>query len=282
MTEPATTPGSQTGGSAEHGALLEHSYWDRHWAQGPKRYSDLRWLRGNYSYTVLDGLLRRVLPVDEHRTFIELGSGPGRWLVYFNQTFKYQVFGCDDSPVSCDIARATLAAAGIDGTIIESDFFKLTGTYDVVFTGGVIEHFEDPSVPLAVFARLLRPGGYLITSVPNLTGVNGFYHRVLKPETFVTHRRITLSQMSAWHTALGLRQRLATGYGSFSLLRMPGNAFAHRPRVQRYAYGPAYRFASAVVNRACFFLHASGLRVDYPWLSPNLLVVAQDQRPFTR
>lgn len=278
MTEPATKTTPQTG------ALLESGYWDRHWARGPKadRYTDLRWMRASYSYTVLDSLLRRLLPVDQNRSFMELGSGPGRWLVYFHRTFGYRVAGCDDSPVSCGIARETLAAAGVDGTIIEGDFFKLSGAYDVVFSAGVIEHFQDPSLPLAAFGRLLRPGGFLVTSVPNLGGVNGLYHRVLKPETFTTHTRITLAQLRGWHTALGLTERLATSYGSFSLLRMPGNAFAHRPRVQRFAWGPAYRVAAGLTSRACFLLHRRGVRLDHPLLSPHLVVVAQDPRPYEK
>ena len=47
---------------------------------------------------------------------------------------------------------------GISDRIEQGDFFKLSGTYDVVFSAGVIEHFEDPSVPLAAFAKLVRPG----------------------------------------------------------------------------------------------------------------------------
>jgi SAM-dependent methyltransferase len=276
MTEQSTKS------STQGGALLESGYWDRHWARGATaaRYTDLRWVRGNYSYTVLDSLLQRLLPRDSNRSFIELGSGPGRWLVYFQRTFGYRVAGCDDSPEGCEIARAALAAAGVDGTIIQGDFFKLSGTYDVVFSAGVIEHFEDPSVPVAAFAKLVRPGGFLVTSVPNLGGVNGFYHRVLKPETFKTHTPITLADLRRWHTAVGLDERLATSYGSFSLLRMPGNAFAHRPRVQRYAWGPAYRVAAGLTSRACFMLHRRGKRIDHPMLSPNLVVVAQDRRPY--
>jgi 2-polyprenyl-6-hydroxyphenyl methylase/3-demethylubiquinone-9 3-methyltransferase len=274
MTEPTTDTG------ARHGALLQSTYWDQHWATTARadRYADLRWLRGNYAYVVLDDLLRRVLPVDPARSLIELGSGPGRWLVYFHRTFGYRVTGCDDSPVSCDIARATLGAAGVDGTILDRDFFALTGAYDVVFSAGVIEHFEDPAQPLAAFARLLRPGGLLVTSVPNLGGLNGLYHRALKPETFTTHRRITLGELRRWHGALGLQERLATAYGSLSLVRLPGDAFKRQPRLRR-AWRPLHRVATALTSRACFLMHRFGMRVDHPVLSPHLLVVAQDPRP---
>jgi 2-polyprenyl-6-hydroxyphenyl methylase/3-demethylubiquinone-9 3-methyltransferase len=261
------------------GALLERTYWDRHWAATTaSRYADLRWLHGNYAYVVLDHLLRQVLPVDAGRSLIEMGSGPGRWLVYFHRVFGYRVTGCDDSPVSCGVARRALAAAGIDGTIREADFFTLSGSYDVVFSAGVVEHFEQPDVPLAAFARLLKPGGFLVTSVPNLGGLNGLYHRALKPETFRTHRRITLAELRRWHAALGLRERLARAYGSFSLVRVPTTPFGRHPRLQRLAWQPAHRVATAVANRACFGLHRLGVRLDHPAVSPHLLVVAQDAR----
>ena len=90
-----------------------------------------------------------------------------------------------------------LAAAGVTGTIRQLDFFTLDSIYDIVFSAGVVEHFEDPSVPLAAFVRLVVPGGILITDVPNLIGLNGLYHRVLKSETFRTHRPIHLAELRA-------------------------------------------------------------------------------------
>jgi 2-polyprenyl-6-hydroxyphenyl methylase/3-demethylubiquinone-9 3-methyltransferase len=196
-------------------------------------------------------------------------------MIYFHKTFGYRVAGCDTSPLSWELARANLAAAGVPGTVLQADFLTLEGAYDVVFSGGVVEHFEDPSAVLAVFARLVAPGGFLVTDVPNLTGLNGWYRRVLQPETFATHRPIHLAELRSWHRDLGLQEIVATPYGSVSLARLPVAPFPRWPRVQRLLWRPAHRVAYGSLERLCRALHGIGARLDHPNISPHLLVVAR-------
>lgn len=257
--------------------LTTTAYWDREWRRvAPSNtYAALRWVERNYVYRSFDGLLTRVLPADSARTFIEMGSGPARWMIYFHRRFGYRVSGCDYSAVSCELARGNLAAAGIPGDVIEADFMTLPGRYDVVFSGGVVEHFDRPDEVLAAFARLVVPGGYLITDVPNLGGLNGLYHQLLKAATFDTHRLVTLSDLRRLHAALGLRERLAAAYGSFALTRLPAEAFAGFPRLQRTVWQPLHLVASRAVNRLCLGLHRAGVRLDHPAISPHLVVVSQ-------
>ncbi len=260
-----------------HGQLTPVDYWEEHWSHVRPigRDDGLAWAARSYPYVARDRLLRSVLPVDRSKTFMELGSGPARFMIYFHKTFGYRVSGCDTSARTCDLARQNLAAAGVAGTILPVDFFALDGTYDVVFSGGVIEHFEDPSVPVAAFARLVAPGGILITDVPNLTGLNGLYHRVLKPQTFETHRPIQFAELRAWHRDLGLQEVLATSYGSVCLSRVPVSPFPGWPRLQRALWRPAYRAAYGSLDRVCWALHRCGARIDHPLISPKLLVVAR-------
>ena len=159
------------------------------------------------------------------------------------------------------------------GTVEEADFFRLRGAYDVVLSAGVVEHFDDAAEVVATFARLVRPGGYLVTDVPNLAGFNGALHRLLKPETFASHRVVTLADLRAWHRAAGLEEALARPYGSVSLCRLPRAPFAS-PLLAR-PWSLLYRVAQAAAERACFALDRVGLAPDHPWLSPHLLVVAR-------
>lgn len=48
-------------------------------------------------------------------------------------------------------------------------------TFNCIYSGGVLEHFEDISLPLDEYFRVTRPGGVIIVSVPNLVGVNASY-----------------------------------------------------------------------------------------------------------
>ena len=227
----------------DRGELTQQTYWDQHWSRlkAGSHHTDLDWIRRTYLYASLDRLLRSVLPVDPTKTFVELGSGPGRWLIYFHRVFGYQVSGCDYSPASCVVARENLARAGVPGTIRQADFFEFEGRYDVVFSAGVVEHFDSPGTILEGFARLVNPGGFLVTIVPNLRGLNGLYRRVLKPETFETHRTIAPRELRDWHQRLGFREMLATTYGSFCLNRIPADAFQSVPWLQRFVWTPLYR-----------------------------------------
>ena len=261
----------------DRGELTQQAYWDQRWrrldASGDHR-ADLGWVQRTYLYASLDRLLRSVLPVDPTKTFLELGSGPARWMIYFHRVFGYQVSGCDYSPASCVLARENLTRAGVPGTIHQADFFEFEGRYDVVYSAGVIEHFESPGEILKGFARLVNPGGYLVTSVPSLLGLNGLYRRVLHPETFQTHRTITLAELRDWHRRLGFDEAVATMYGSFCLNRLPADAFQSVPWLQRL-WTPLYRAGWGGSNRACFLLDRLGVRIDGALISPHLLVVAR-------
>jgi 2-polyprenyl-6-hydroxyphenyl methylase/3-demethylubiquinone-9 3-methyltransferase len=261
----------------DRGELTKPAYWDDQWRrlEVGNHYAALGWMQRSYHYSALDRLLRSVLPVDPTKSFVEIGSGPGRFLIYFNRVFGYQVSGCDYSPASCTLARENLARAGVAGTIHQADLFEFQGQYDVVYSGGVIEHFESPGPVVETLARLVKPGGYLVTTVPNLKGLNGLYRRVLKPDTFETHRTITLEELRSWHRCLGLREVLATAFGSLCLNRVPSEPFPGLPRLQRLVWAPAYRATWAASNRLCFLLHRVGLRVEGQSISPHLLVIAQ-------
>lgn len=257
--------------------LTQPEYWDTQWSRlrADRRYVSLQWVHGNYVYASLDRLLRSVLRADRTKTFIELGSGLGRWLIYFHKRFGYQVSGCDYSAGGCALARQNLIEAGVEGTIIQQSFFEISGQYDVVFSGGVIEHFDDPKSTLQRFSRLVRPGGILITDVPNLWGLNGLYRLILKAETFHTHRVIRLTELRQWHRELGLRELLGACYGSVCLSRVPPDAFSRIPWVQRLIWTPLLNGVSTAVNRGCLTFHQLALRIEHPLISPHLLVLAQ-------
>jgi SAM-dependent methyltransferase len=256
--------------------LTSARYWDEQWSRLEVRdsYASLGWVSKNYVYRSLDRLFRSVLRADPRKTFIELGSGPARWMIYFHKVFGYRVFGCDYSPVSCQLARENLGRAGVPGEVVDADFFKLEGQYDVVFSGGVIEHFDHPDEVLATFARLVAPGGVLITDVPNLGGLCGLYQRWFKPETFETHRHVPLADLRRWQRALGLEELLATSYGSFALSRFPVMEASH-PLVHRLLWQPIYLLTSRGINRFCLLLLRLGLRIDHPLFSPHLLVISR-------
>ena len=259
-------------------ALTDSKFWDARWDDTDRNvgFADPRWVTHNYQYAALDRALRSALPRGEPLTFMELGCGQARWMVYFHRVFGYRVFGCDYSPVGCDLARQTLTKAAVSGVVEEADFLQLKGRYDVVMSAGVVEHFENGGDIVAAFARLLQPGGFLITDVPNLAGFNGTLHRLLKPDTFESHRVVRFEDLRAWHRSAGLEETLAMPYGSVSLCRLPRRPFTTR-RAAR-AWATFYRLAQGSANRASFALDRIGLAPDHPSISPHLIVIGRRPR----
>ncbi|HMT06715.1 MAG TPA: class I SAM-dependent methyltransferase, partial [Pyrinomonadaceae bacterium] len=114
----------------------------------------------------------------EGKLFLELGCGSSIWLPYFAKRFGFEVSGIDYSPAGVDKERAILKKAGVDGDIIQADFFdppnELLEKFDAVYSYGVAEHFVPTERAISAFASFLRPGGVMITIVPNMTGSVGF------------------------------------------------------------------------------------------------------------
>jgi len=260
------------------GRLTDQQYWEGVWNhKAGEAWSQPSGILRRYGSFVFDEMLKQRLRPLPGQRFLEVGCGTGKWLIYFSRTFGYAVTGCDYSDASCAMARRNVASAGVDATIIQQDLATVTGEYDVVFSTGLIEHFDDPSSVLAKFASLLAPGGTLITLVPNLAGLSGFYHRRWKPETFTTHRVITLDELRAWYGKLGLQRMDVGALGSVIPLRFPRGSFrkAH-PWLYRLLWPLVLRPFAWSSNRGCLWVHRRfGIRFEGARFSPNLYAVGE-------
>lgn len=258
--------------------LTSPAYWDREWTSGSqKTFAELAWLRRDYASLAIDHVLRARLRPDPARRVLEVGCAPGRWLVYFQRTFGYAVTGCDYSERGCLSTRETLAAAGISGDVFQRDLFTLEGQWDVVFSAGLIEHFTDPKAVLTKFLTLLPAHGMLVSLVPNLAGLSGFYHRAFKPETFHTHRVVTLDELRRWYDELGLREVESGALGSIVPSRFPRSKLrGEHPRLYPFLWRPFLGPVTWVTNRACTWaLQHNGLKVDSPRFSPYLYAIGR-------
>jgi SAM-dependent methyltransferase len=103
---------------------------------------------------------------------LEVGAVPCGMLRYFAEKRGYDCTGLDYTadvqPLAAQFEDALLPVR-----LIEHDFLTWTSadTFDVVYSCGFIEHFDDPIPVIARHWDLVRPGGLLILSVPTLTPV---------------------------------------------------------------------------------------------------------------
>lgn len=139
---------------------------------------------------------------------IEVGCANSVWLPYFASEYGCSIAGLDYSPTGCASAQALLQAAGVKGEIFHGDIWappaELLESFDLVFTYGLVEHFEPTEDILLALAKLLKPGGLMITIVPNMVGWAGLVQKYLNRPVFDIHMPIDLDALQIAHQRAGL------------------------------------------------------------------------------
>jgi 2-polyprenyl-3-methyl-5-hydroxy-6-metoxy-1,4-benzoquinol methylase len=158
------------------------------------------------------------------RTLLEIGCGSSGWLPYFAREYGLRVSGLDYSEIGCQLARKNLAMLEIPyDEVICSDVLQWNSTekYDIIFTYGVIEHFQSAGEILTICHNHLNDGGMIITLVPNIHGPMKLLNSYFAPGILAMHVRYTCESLRDVHFKAGFVD-VATKYvGHFSLGMVP-------------------------------------------------------------
>jgi 2-polyprenyl-6-hydroxyphenyl methylase/3-demethylubiquinone-9 3-methyltransferase len=151
---------------------------------------------------------------------LEIGCGRSKWLPCLAQHFGCRVTGLDIEPYAAELARANLAGAAVGGKILCRDAFDagsnedLVNRFDLIYSMGVMEHFDDAAERLAILSRYLKPGARILTSVPNLQGFNWLLQRYASLERLQMHVVYSAKSLADIHRRAGF-ETLAAGYAGF-------------------------------------------------------------------
>jgi len=121
---------------------------------------------------------------------IEIGCGSGNYMVYIAKEFGYRISGLDYSN-NMDYVRANLELNGIRPVdLFNVDFldFRPSKKYDLVLSGGFVEHFDDYESVVRKHADLAKPGGLVVIIVPNLTHLHWVLCSICDHKTLKVHR----------------------------------------------------------------------------------------------
>jgi 2-polyprenyl-3-methyl-5-hydroxy-6-metoxy-1,4-benzoquinol methylase len=145
----------------------------------------------------------------DSKTILEIGCAGSQWLPYFAKQFGFKVSGIDYSELGCRQAREILTNEGVEGDVVCSDFFsppeEMLGKFDVVVSFGVVEHFDDTAECLERLSRFLKPGGLMITSIPNMTGMIGYVLKRVNRRFFDIHVPLDDLALALHHRKGGLQ-----------------------------------------------------------------------------
>lgn len=164
----------------ENNSITDKEYWDNYWK--------------NYQYDKIPKkvVFERFMPkLTRGINFIEIGGFPGVNAAYFYRRGIRDVTILDFH-INKEIVRNFEKINDLpEGTIqcIDNDFFAFSSEkkYDVVFSSGFIEHFEDTRDAITRHIDLLSEKGQLLIIIPNFLGLNGKLQRRFDRENLDSH-----------------------------------------------------------------------------------------------
>ncbi len=110
--------------------------------------------------------LRPLLPLGGR--VLEIGAGSGRLLCRVGLERPFSLYALDYAAYAMRAVRENYRRAGLDGHALFGDAAALPfadGAFDVVMSGGLLEHFRDPAPIIREMGRILRPEGLFYADI---------------------------------------------------------------------------------------------------------------------
>jgi len=128
---------------------------------------------------------------------LEIGCAPGKHLAYLARKRRARVCGLDYSEPGIAHCRDLFSRLGLEGEFRCEDIFATLlpeGSFDLVYSLGVIEHFDDPRPLIDKHLRLAKNGGLVLITVPNYAGLYGRLQTYFDPENLKLHNLDVMSR----------------------------------------------------------------------------------------
>ncbi|GAX62987.1 SAM-dependent methyltransferase [Candidatus Scalindua japonica] len=148
----------------------------------------------SYTFSAFDRLCRKYLPNLFNLKILEVGSAPGRRLLYMHKIFEYEPYGVEYSADGVNSNKEYFRKNNLNpNNVIHADFFdpafqnSYKSSFNIVSSFGFIEHFDDPSRAVKYHLNLLKKSGLILITVPNLRGLNYYVQTILNKSVIKKH-----------------------------------------------------------------------------------------------
>jgi len=148
---------------------------------------------------------------------LEIGCAPGKYLAYLAKVQKATVCGVDYSEPGVAFSRRLFSKLNLPGEFRCENIFTTTlpeASFDLVYSLGVIEHFEDARAIVQKHLFLTKPGGRVVITIPNFGGVYARLERHFSPELLSMHNLQLMSCQALLQLTRDLEACEATAYRS--------------------------------------------------------------------
>jgi SAM-dependent methyltransferase len=198
--------------------LTNKKVWASYWAH---KNHPAKTIQGNI---IFSDLFSQIIKSQNPQSFIEIGGFPGTFSVYVKKYFNLRVVEFIDFVVNEEVTKKLLQNNNLDeGSIgvIKDDLFKFVPQkkYDLVFSNGFIEHFNDTKEVIAKHKEFLSESGTALITLPNFKGFNGWLQKTFDPENFKIHNIdcMDIQFLEQIVKELGFKEFDVFYYGVFSI-----------------------------------------------------------------
>lgn len=160
--------------------------------------------------------------------YLEIGCAPGKILSWVGREIDAPVCGLDYSPTGTETARWLCGGLDVEADIRCEDANQTSfpeRSFDLVFSCGLIEHFEDPAPMVAAHVALLAPRGIALIAVPNYSGIYLRLQKWCDPKNLEIHNLRIMNEESMRALAPALHDVVVRSFrcGRFSpwLISLP-------------------------------------------------------------
>lgn len=208
--------------------LTSKEYWDNYWGKDEIKYQEYDINKGVFhSYDLLfrqhisdtrKRLNKKVLRV------LDCGCGEGLIMrLLAEQYTDIELWGIEYSD-SYYKAIKMGKDLGLDFHVLKCDLLseldpEIVGTFDIVMSLGLIEHFNNPDEIMHQMLTLLRSGGCFITIIPNFHGVFNFLWKLYDKNNYSYHIPVKKNNLLQYYDRQGIED---VNYYSLGVPTIPG------------------------------------------------------------
>lgn len=214
------------------------SYFDSHGAFDPA------WLKSavehwGFHETLYGMISRHCAPPAR---LLDVGSGPG-WSDFYLGALGYRVTGIDNESSLVELATQRAERLNVPAKFEIADAFDLAkyhGQFDLVFSNGVLEHF-DRDVTVKLLEEQAKCAPKVLIQIPT--------KHTAQSDGITDERIYTINELAKIVEDAGMRVEARFGYGE--LASTPANLFLRRalPRAAwRWLQNRGYAYCIAVVG----------------------------------
>jgi len=173
-------------------------------------------------------------------SLLEIGCAPGGWLSYFHNVFNYNVYGIELAQLAYSKTIENMTMLRIPATIYNENLFSFnSGTYNIIFSAGFIEHFSDR---LGVIKKIVdlasENDGLVVTLIPGLHGINWWISKTFRHKLAASHFQVSKEDLIRFHESAGLNTVLCRYINSWQI----------SPPLQRTRFSKKFTTFSFIIN----------------------------------